>query len=871
MAFTANNDINILQASDAAVVGAGAGNDTYVLSPSTLSANQVIEISDTQGANKLQLIGGLTIASSSVASNGVELTLSNGAKVTVLGADTFSYEVGGNPLTGVAGTVQTYAQFATTTLGAASVPAAGALPVSGSTNVTIPGGSTGGGAGQAFTLTTTTAEVKTLTAGNDTVDGSTANSISADIIVDGSTTDKDVLTAVITASPTAPTISNVETINLDFKGFGLTFDAANVSNGTINVATSQAGNTSGGTISNLSTATKGVSIVAGSGLSGITLNEATGTVGSSTSLKLDGVSAFSLTNTLDVLTINSATAANTVTIDAIGDSLAITGDKSLTLKATSAALNGEVVTKALTGGATLTAQVTGVTNTNDLSKVAADVIQISDAARAANDDLKFASGATVKVDAATTATNRLDLVSVTSSTTDSVTVIANGTVVIGNATGGAGATAADSFNTINLSASTTTAASVTLTAGTETNVVLSGATGITLANTSTAKTLVATGMTGVLTASANTATINSLTAGEGNDLITAQGTVTVAGGNGTDTLIVGNTTMTGVTFSGFEILNMLDTNASFNAAQLTGKAMSWVSVAANGTADTNGVLTVDASATANTDLSSIAVNTAQIVRVDTTTSNVASTVLGSQGIDSITGGTSADVLSGNAGNDSILGGQGSDTIDGGAGDDTISFALVASQVGDVITGGAGNDVFLMADGTANSIGGITKINDLSLSGGNGADVLKLDISTVSALQVNGANALANLRTGAGNAPVAAGNLTVTQITADNQAVTGGDILFLAGKTYANLAAVKADILTAGERTFTVGANTTQYDGFLVAYELSGGGIEIAAFQDVTGAQQSSNAFTSAVALIDLVGVSAANFTGAASSTWVAVA
>ena len=68
MAFTANNDINILQASDAAVVGAGLGDDTYVLSPSTLSPNQVIRISDAQGANKLQLIGGLTIASSKVKS-----------------------------------------------------------------------------------------------------------------------------------------------------------------------------------------------------------------------------------------------------------------------------------------------------------------------------------------------------------------------------------------------------------------------------------------------------------------------------------------------------------------------------------------------------------------------------------------------------------------------------------------------------------------------------------------------------------------------------------------------------------------------------------------------------------------------------------
>ena len=163
MAFTANNDINILQASDSAVVGAGAGNDTYVLSPSTLSANQEIQISDTQGANKLQLIGGLTIASSSVASNGVQLTLSNGAKVTVLGADTFSYEVGGDPLTGTAGTVQTYAQFATTTLGAASVPTTGT--VSGTANVTIAGGSNG-----AYTLASdmdTVVEGKTATSFNN--------------------------------------------------------------------------------------------------------------------------------------------------------------------------------------------------------------------------------------------------------------------------------------------------------------------------------------------------------------------------------------------------------------------------------------------------------------------------------------------------------------------------------------------------------------------------------------------------------------------------------------------------------------------------------------------------------------------------------
>ena len=211
MAFTSANDINILQASDAAVVGAGLGDDTYVLSPSTLSANQVIRISDAQGANKLQLIGGLTIASSSVASNAVLLTLSNGAKVTVLGADTFSYEVGGNPLTGTAGTVQTYAQFATTTLGAASVPAAGASPVSGSTNVTIPGGSTGGGAGQVFTLTTSIDNLNG-TAGNDTflADGNTSSA--ADQIDGGAGT--DTFKTYDTGVTKLPTLKNVEVLQV---------------------------------------------------------------------------------------------------------------------------------------------------------------------------------------------------------------------------------------------------------------------------------------------------------------------------------------------------------------------------------------------------------------------------------------------------------------------------------------------------------------------------------------------------------------------------------------------------------------------------------------------------------------------------------
>lgn len=77
------------------IAGKGEGNDIYVLSSNLIDTNAQITISDTQGSNSLQLIGGLNIASSIVASDTVQLTLSNDAVVTVLGAGSMSYTLGG--------------------------------------------------------------------------------------------------------------------------------------------------------------------------------------------------------------------------------------------------------------------------------------------------------------------------------------------------------------------------------------------------------------------------------------------------------------------------------------------------------------------------------------------------------------------------------------------------------------------------------------------------------------------------------------------------------------------------------------------------------------------------------------------------------
>ena len=113
----------------------GGGIDTYIISPYTLSGAVTAKIIDTEGANVIQFVNDMTIASSSFFSNAVQLMLSNGAIVQILGASSFSYQLGANAPAGETASSLSYAQFATA-LGA-SVPAAGAAAVSGSSNFLV--------------------------------------------------------------------------------------------------------------------------------------------------------------------------------------------------------------------------------------------------------------------------------------------------------------------------------------------------------------------------------------------------------------------------------------------------------------------------------------------------------------------------------------------------------------------------------------------------------------------------------------------------------------------------------------------------------------------------------------------------------------
>jgi len=130
-AGTDGNNIVILQNDNPNVIGAGPGDDTYILNPSLLTSARTFTLSDTQGSNVIQLAAGLQIASSSLTSNALRLTLTNGARVDVFGADSFRYAACGNAAAGLNPTPVTFATFATATLGVA-VPANASTIVNGS-------------------------------------------------------------------------------------------------------------------------------------------------------------------------------------------------------------------------------------------------------------------------------------------------------------------------------------------------------------------------------------------------------------------------------------------------------------------------------------------------------------------------------------------------------------------------------------------------------------------------------------------------------------------------------------------------------------------------------------------------------------------
>ena len=125
IAFSAiEDDFEVLQTSTTGVAGASVGNDTYLLSGNMIPAGKAITISDALGINSIQLASGLQIASAQVTATAMNLNLTNGASITVLGANAFTFESGGNTTAGINHPDLTYSQFVQSVLGT-SIPTTG--------------------------------------------------------------------------------------------------------------------------------------------------------------------------------------------------------------------------------------------------------------------------------------------------------------------------------------------------------------------------------------------------------------------------------------------------------------------------------------------------------------------------------------------------------------------------------------------------------------------------------------------------------------------------------------------------------------------------------------------------------------------------
>ena len=203
--------------------------------------------------------------------------------------------------------------------------------------------------GDTFVLSSTVT-IAQLTAKGDYVDAVTnVNSIDKATVLDSTTTDKDVINVAINQDAAPANVLNVENINVDYRGFGLTFDASNVMYGSatgetnITVSTSTAGNSTVG-VKGLSN--KNVNVTVGSGVKTLNLDGTTGT-SDTTKVYLNGTN-LALNNIgdgIENITFVGKGAASTVTLDnnsqaGKGVSYIAAGDQDVTLKTTTANASG---------------------------------------------------------------------------------------------------------------------------------------------------------------------------------------------------------------------------------------------------------------------------------------------------------------------------------------------------------------------------------------------------------------------------------------------------------------------------------------------------------------------------------------------------
>lgn len=814
------------------------------------------------------------------------------------------------------------------TLGGVAVPATAAavvatLNTADKSTVAAPGGGNGGTTiGQIITLTNGI-DVKTGTDGGDTFDGSvntngTATLTSVDVLDGGLGTD-NLIAELTGAQVIAPTVSNVETIELISSGTALnTFNLINVANApTVVVRNSSRDLTldsftgSAVTLRDQSAdlninQTNSVGVGANTftvNLTGAQKGAATGATIALTQMSgtdttgIETVSVVSGGNNSNFLTALTSTNGGTSKVTAVNVSgaqaLTINSALNTTVKSLNASANTGGVTASL--ASTTTATVTGGTG-NDSFTLTASAGDVSVTAGAGNDVVSFTGGSFTSADTVAGgdgAADRLDLLAADAEGVSSALANTTGFEQIslnnaGSASASLNATRFGTIDTVRLDGGTAGAYGVTFAAGT-----------MNLGFATAAQTLGGTlTVTDTGTASTDAIIITNRNTTSATDNFNSQNVVSAgfetvtfnSGSTATAAQVIGTVTITGDSTTTAQTVNFAGAN------KITVGAIS---------SNSSGLLTVDASAmtaqaTGTTFVMSAPIFAGALGTVKITGSagsdtlvghtSVANTIDGGAGNDAITGGSAADSLVGGAGNDAIVAAGGNDTVSGGDGNDSINISAVAGTVsvdagagtdsvnagallsaGDTIVGGDGTDTITISTAVAASVaGGVSGFETLAIDGNVAQDLVqftgntgftRLNFGTTAANTISVTNvgtAIATLGladvdltsgtitrlvntatdtlaiTAAGNTAtrtvgtlsianedtvsiatgsVAAGNLTITTLTADaikSLTVTGAGNLVVTN-AIANAASLATINAVAATGTVTLDASTSVVD------------------------------------------------------------
>ena len=258
-------------------------------------------------------------------------------------------------------------------------------------------------------------------------------------------------------------------------------------------------------------------------------------------------------------------------------------------------------------------------------------------------------------------------------------------------------------------------------------------------------------------------------------------------------------------------ISALDSDATVSDAvhTLTLQATSATSVVVTGDAGLNMTNTGNVAIT-NFDASAVTSAASNVTFVSANVTAASSvTIKGGAGADTLTGGATKDTITGGAGNDILSGGAGVDVLDGGAGNDTFNYATANLLATETISGGAGTDILTLTDASTvidADFTLVTSVETMTMSNNAHTVTLGALASAAGIVTYNGGTGVDTLTVGAGftnNLTVAGGNgadvivLTNYTGTANLTGGTGVDTYTLGAGTEVISGAAGADVVNVG--------------------------------------------------------------------------